>query len=84
VFDKNGVLLTEENDPLNMGTYNFAPHFANVINHGLYDVGPYEQWGNTPNDPGKDGETITVNEKKYYNNPNAVLHRESIETLLYK
>ncbi len=37
--------MTESNDPVNMGTYNYTDP-ADKIQHGLLDVLPYEMWGN--------------------------------------
>ncbi|MDR2973895.1 MAG: hypothetical protein LBV00_04165 [Propionibacteriaceae bacterium] len=47
VYNKAGVLLTEDNDPVNMGTYNFADPVTQSKKHSTYDVLPYYQWGNT-------------------------------------
>ena len=47
VYDKAGNLLTELNDPINMGTYNNCDP-ANAIQHALLDVWPYDNWGNVP------------------------------------
>lgn len=45
VYNKAGELLTADNDPDNMGTYNyFGPNDAK--NHVKYDVDPYYKWGN--------------------------------------
>ncbi|MBD5544787.1 MAG: VWA domain-containing protein, partial [Lachnospiraceae bacterium] len=50
VYDKNGTELTEVNDPINMGTYNYADP-SNVLEHTYFDVLPYGipglAWGNT-------------------------------------
>ena len=52
VYDKEGKLLTEENDPINMGTYNyFGPNDFN--GHKEYDVEPYYIYGNTVNQKGR-------------------------------
>ena len=77
VYDKNGVLLTENNAPVNMGTYNYYPSELSLVNHGIFDVVPYELWNNSANDPGST-ETLTQNEAKYNNDPAAVSHRQSI------
>ena len=46
VYNKEGILLDENNDPINMGTYNFfSPE--NEREHIKYDVKPYLKWGNT-------------------------------------
>jgi len=49
VYNKKGVLLDENNDPINMGTYNYAAGIHSINAHGTYDVAPYLIWGNTPN-----------------------------------
>ncbi|WFD11801.1 hypothetical protein [Tepidibacter hydrothermalis] len=48
VYNKKGELLTEANDSINMGTYNYADP-DDTIKHFIYDVVPYLKWGNTPN-----------------------------------
>ncbi|CAH2213015.1 hypothetical protein [Tepidibacter aestuarii] len=48
VYNKNGELLTEKNDQINMGTYNYADP-DDIIKHFIYDVAPYLRWGNTYN-----------------------------------
>lgn len=45
VYDKNGVLLTEVNDPVNMGTYNYCTPDNKLI-HAILDVGTYARYGN--------------------------------------
>lgn len=53
VYNKKGVLLTEENDPVNMGTYNYAAGIPAKGAHSKFDVVPYLKWGNTLNSPQK-------------------------------
>jgi hypothetical protein len=48
VYNKNGILLTKENDPLNMGTFNYAHQLADQMTHYNLDVWPYFMWNNTP------------------------------------
>jgi hypothetical protein len=47
VCDKDGILLTEANDPINMGTYNYADPASELVKHVLYDVSPFGDWGNS-------------------------------------
>jgi hypothetical protein len=47
VYNKDGILLTEENDPINMGTFNYAHQLSDEITHYKYDVQPYFNWNNT-------------------------------------
>jgi hypothetical protein len=47
VYNKNGMLLTQENDPLNMGTFNYAHQLADQMTHYNLDVWPYFMWNNT-------------------------------------
>ncbi|OPZ88488.1 MAG: hypothetical protein BWY74_03121 [Firmicutes bacterium ADurb.Bin419] len=75
VYNKNGVLLTEENDAINMGTYNYFGPNNNAGNHIKLDVKPYYEWGNTSTS-GTDGEAgelakAAVNLIKYNANPEA-------------
>lgn len=48
VFDKEGVLLTQENDIINMGTYNYSSPFK-ITKHAKNDLIPYYIWGNVKN-----------------------------------
>jgi len=49
VYNKKGILLDENNDPINMGTYNYAAGISNINAHGKFDVSPYLKWGNSAN-----------------------------------
>jgi len=78
VYGENGVLLTEYNDPVNMGTYNYSPHEIDELhyaNHGNFDVLPYLSWNNAPNDPGA-SEDYAKNADKYYQDPAAITYRD--------
>ncbi|WP_028517715.1 S8 family peptidase [Ruminococcus flavefaciens] len=48
VYNKDGILLTQYNDPYNMGTFNFVGPNQNKSNHKKFDVDTYFDWGNTP------------------------------------
>ena len=55
VYDKNGILVT---DSINMGSYNYAPFDStHWLRHDIYDVNPYEKFGNILSSPQK-GETV--------------------------
>jgi len=59
VYNKKGILLDENTDPINMGTYNYSagmPH--NITAHGTFDVTPYIAWGNSINSPQKGKDEI--------------------------
>jgi len=59
VYDEKGILLDENNDPINMGTYNYSAGIPNNSSaHGTFDVSPYIIWGNCPNSPEKGKEDI--------------------------
>jgi hypothetical protein len=47
VYNRDGIVLTQENDPLNMGTFNYAHQLADQITHYNLDVWPYFMWNNT-------------------------------------
>ena len=47
VYNKKGILLNENNDPINMGSYNYAPGIPIIHAHAIFDVSPYLKWGNT-------------------------------------
>jgi hypothetical protein len=74
---KNWELLTEYNDSLNMGTYNYAspnPPYLTIINHQFIDVDPYEKWGNikgvlkpSPQDENQERFNNNTSAQDYYN-----------------
>jgi hypothetical protein len=47
VYNKGGELLTADNDPLNMGTFNYGDSQTENMKHLRYDVWPYFEWNNT-------------------------------------
>lgn len=53
VYNKDGILLTEKNDPINMGTFNYYAGINEPDAHMKFDVVPYLKWGNAPNSPQK-------------------------------
>jgi hypothetical protein len=53
VYNKQGILLTEKNDPVNMGTFNYSAGIHQKNAHEKYDVTPYLKWGNHPASPQK-------------------------------
>ncbi|HSO26202.1 MAG TPA: hypothetical protein VLR54_06245 [Methanobacteriaceae archaeon] len=72
VYNKNGVLLDENNDPINMGSYNYAAGISNINAHKIFDINPYFEWGNAANSPQKGKDDINkgvnlaaANYKKY-------------------
>lgn len=60
VYNKNGVLLTEKNDPVNMGTFNYAAGITGLNAHNKFDIDPYLKWGNSSDSPQK-GNTQIMN-----------------------
>ena len=81
VYNKDGILLTEYNSPINMGTYNYCSDQADGDLHQKLDVAPYKAYGNTPNPsskyPGNDAKE--ENERKYNNNTSAQNNRLKYE-----
>jgi hypothetical protein len=47
VYNKDGELLTADNAPLNMGTFNYGDYQKENMKHLKYDVWPYFEWNNT-------------------------------------
>ena len=78
--------MTEFNDPVNMGTYNYADQtlgIFGIIGHGLLDVAPWgfpHNWGNIPGVPIPN--TSDENGKRYKNNATAVSYYNEIETVM--
>lgn len=85
VYNHNRKALHENNDPLNMGTYNYGAAF---VPHTDYDVLPYYSFGNTGDDDVKlhpDSESrydyskswhIITDEKKKNDSEDAIKYRE--------
>lgn len=77
VYNIDGVLLTKTNDPVNMGTYNYADPILEPNKHSIYDIIPYFQWGNlSPSDMHPDETAID----RYSLNTDAVERYEKIRT----
>ena len=83
VYNKKGILQTENNDPINMGTYNYAAGIPNIHAHESYDVSPYIKWGTTINSPQKGKDVINkgvnlafINYKK--NAKSVYLYRQNL------
>lgn len=47
VYNIDGVKLTEENDPMNMGTFNYGDPINEKLRHAVYDVLPFFEWRNS-------------------------------------
>lgn len=60
VYNKDGILLSEKNDPVNMGTFNYAAGIKVINAHQKYDIAPYLKWGNTPDSPQKGADAINT------------------------
>ena len=46
IYNGKNVLQNEKNNSLDMGTYNYYSPKTAPIDHGIYDIMPYERWGN--------------------------------------
>ena len=84
VYNKDGILLTENNSPINMGTYNYCSDQKDSKLHQLLDVIPYKVLGNTPDEsskyPGEDAKAQNGNNFK--ENIDAQNHRAEIEEMI--
>lgn len=79
VYDKNGVLLTEDNDPVNMGTYNYADFQKDSDLHKKWDVSPYWEYNNV-----KGSGTAAIIPKGFFNvNLRAIMYNQDISDLMY-
>ena len=88
VYNKNGELLTQYNDPLNMGTFNYANQINDKDKHTDFDVLPYFRWGNTREEKMRflsiDKETDDHLEPKDFNaNIDAVERYKNIYKIIY-
>jgi hypothetical protein len=82
VYDKDGVLLTEYNDPLNMGTFNYADQVYDREKHSVLDVVPYIRWGNIRGTSMLDGE-LDSEPSDFNQNSDAVERYNAIYKLVY-
>jgi hypothetical protein len=88
VYNRGGELLTQYNDPLNMGTFNYANQINNKDEHTEFDVMPYFRWGNTSEERGRflrtDPNTDDHLEPEDFNaNSDAVEHYKNIYKIIY-
>lgn len=60
VYNKYGILLTEENDPVNMGTFNYGAGIPEAGSHQRFDIDPYLEWGNSAESPQKGRTVISI------------------------
>ncbi len=79
VYDIYGELLDENNNPANMGTYNYADPTKEVKKHSVYDVAPYYIWGNTENSRPALKPDALRNLEKFYKNHDAEYRYEDIK-----
>lgn len=89
VYNKLGVLLTEKNDPVNMGTFNYSAGIHQVNAHEKYDVSPYLKWGNTLDSPQKGSvaiqKGISLAAALYNEHASSVLqYRKKIMTAIFR
>lgn len=80
VYNKDDILLTEDNDPINMGTFNYCC-LNYWLGHFLFDMEPYYLWGNTATCT--ESHIFSDGKSHYENNDEAIAHREAIEARYY-
>ena len=84
VYNKDGVLLTEDNSPINIGTYHYCSDQADKSLHQKLDVKPYKAYCNTPDESSKyPGDTAKEQNGDRFNaNASAQNHRTNVERRL--
>ena len=84
VYNKDGILLTENNSPINMGTYNYCSDQKDSKLHQLFDVIPYKVLGNTPDESSKypGDKAKNDNGKIFDGNVDARNHRAEVERMI--
>lgn len=80
VYNKKGILLTDKNDPENMGTFNYGSPTLFKYKHSTYDVLPYFVWGNLKNHPMNDD----TGDTRYEENLDAQKRYKSIKNIILK
>lgn len=78
VYNIEGILLTEKNDAVNMGTYNYADPISEPQKHSIYDVLPYFEWGNVSTSDIQPEDAL-IDTNRFYQNPDAVSRYEKIK-----
>ncbi|MDE7360316.1 MAG: cellulose binding domain-containing protein [Oscillospiraceae bacterium] len=78
VYNRNGELLTEINDPVNMGTYNYVDFNTDFWGHKKYDVDPYKKYGNVNGVHAVNPASCFIG---YVTSLNAQIYRKVIEQL---
>jgi len=80
VYNQDGLQLTEEIDPANMGTFNFGDSVSEKLKHVIYDILPFFEWGNSSEQEANDIiYLLLINDKS----SNAVSRFESYWNALY-
>ena len=82
VYNKDGILLTEYNDPDNMGTFNYVGPNSDASLHNKYDVDTYNNWGNVKGIAAIPTSDCVFALRRYYENADAKNHRMGVEMLL--
>ncbi|HAX71959.1 MAG TPA: hypothetical protein DCY20_00390 [Firmicutes bacterium] len=83
VYNKDGRLVTEEVDAINMATYNFASPYQDKSGHETYDITPYKTWGNTPTASSKSLVETTLNIAKFYGNNEAKARYDELQEVVF-
>ena len=78
VYNKSGKLLTQSNDGVNMGTYNYADPETNVLQHANLDVLPYYSYGNVTGVPKPSKLGAYANLDRYKANIDAQNHYNAV------
>ena len=82
VYNKDGILLTQYNDPDNMGTFNYVGPNESVLDHKTYDVNTYDNWGNVKGGKIASAADLADAFARYEANQRAQRHRGEIEAIL--
>jgi hypothetical protein len=83
VYNRDGILLTQDNNPLNMGTFNYAHQLADQMTHYNLDVWPYFMWNNTK-EAMEINKTEEIKSVPIDKNEDAMKRYKEYETLLNK
>jgi hypothetical protein len=78
VYNRQGQLLTDKNDPINMSTYNYASQDSFYWTHSNWDVAPYFLWGNTGAPPDFSNSDLVKNLERFFKNKDAQRRYEQI------
>lgn len=82
VYNKEGQLLGTDNNPVDMGTFNYASPLDSLGKHARYDVATYYKWGNVPGEKAVPKDEMSAMADKFKADKEAAAHYEEVKKQL--